>query len=296
MPFVKLVKNKAYFKRFQVKYRRRREGKTDYYARKRLVVQAKNKYNSPKYRLVVRFTNTDVICQIVYAKIQGDFVLASAYSHELPKFGVKVGLTNYPAAYCTGLLVARRVLTKLGLADKYQGVEEADGTISLVEELDDAPRPFKAFLDVGLKRTTTGSRVFAALKGASDGGIFIPHSENRFPGYDAEGKTLDSEVLRSYIYGGHVAEYMSYLAEDDEEKYKRQFAKYLENGLNEDNVEEMYEAAHQKIREDPSFTPTEKKKPAAGEKTKRYHKLKLNLKQRRNKVEQKKAAFARAQE
>ena len=29
MPFVKLVKNNAYFSRFQVKYRRRREGKTD---------------------------------------------------------------------------------------------------------------------------------------------------------------------------------------------------------------------------------------------------------------------------
>jgi hypothetical protein len=50
MPFVKVVKNKAYFKRFQVKFRRRREGKTDYFARKRLVVQDKNKYNTPKYR------------------------------------------------------------------------------------------------------------------------------------------------------------------------------------------------------------------------------------------------------
>ena len=50
MPFVKVVKNKAYFKRYQVKFRRRREGKTDYFARKRLVVQDKNKYNTPKYR------------------------------------------------------------------------------------------------------------------------------------------------------------------------------------------------------------------------------------------------------
>ena len=70
MPFVKLQKNSAYFSRFQVKARRRREGKTDYYARKRLVAQAKNKYNSPKYRLVVRFTNKQVIVQIVYAKLQ----------------------------------------------------------------------------------------------------------------------------------------------------------------------------------------------------------------------------------
>jgi len=55
MPFVKVIKNKAYFKRFQVKFRRRREGKTDYYARKRLIIQDKNKYNAHKYRLVVRF-------------------------------------------------------------------------------------------------------------------------------------------------------------------------------------------------------------------------------------------------
>jgi len=40
------------------------EGKTDYYARKRLVVQDRNKYNTPKYRLIVRFTNKDVICQV----------------------------------------------------------------------------------------------------------------------------------------------------------------------------------------------------------------------------------------
>jgi len=54
MGFVKVVKNKPYFKRFQVKYRRRREGKTDYFARKRLIIQNKNKYNTPKYRLIVR--------------------------------------------------------------------------------------------------------------------------------------------------------------------------------------------------------------------------------------------------
>ena len=61
--FIKVVKNKAYFKRFQVKFRRRREGKTDYYARRRLVVQSKNKYNTPKYRMIVRFTNRDICCQ-----------------------------------------------------------------------------------------------------------------------------------------------------------------------------------------------------------------------------------------
>lgn len=128
---------------------------------------------------------------------------------------------------------------------------EPDGTLSLVEALDGgAPRPFKAYLDVGLKRTSTGSRVFAALKGASDGGIFIPHSENRFPGYDSEAKKLDPEILRKYIYGGHVASYMEYLEEEDEEKYKRQFSKFLAEGLAPDDLEGMYRDAHTAIRYD----------------------------------------------
>ena len=97
MPFQKVVKNKAYFKRYQTKYRRRREGKTDYRQRLRLVIQDKRKYNSPKYRLVVRFTNRDCICQIVYSRIDGDHVMAAAYSHELPRYGIKLGLTNYAA-------------------------------------------------------------------------------------------------------------------------------------------------------------------------------------------------------
>lgn len=124
-------------------------------------------------------------------------------------------------AYATGLLCARRALTKLGLADKYQGVEEPDGTYTVTETIEgeDAPRPFKAFLDVGLKRTSTGSRVFGAMKGASDGGIYVPHSDKRFPGYDPEAKELDDEVLKKYIYAGHVAEYMESLEEEDDERY-----------------------------------------------------------------------------
>merc|ERR1712146_500775 len=44
-------------------------------------------------------------------------------------------------------------------------------------------RPFKALLDVGIARTTTGARVFGALKGACDGGLNVPHTVKRFPGY-----------------------------------------------------------------------------------------------------------------
>ena len=240
--------------RYQTKYKRRQSGKTDYYARKRLITQAKNKYNAPKYRMVVRFTNKDIITQIVTSEISGDKVFAAAYAHELPAYGISHGLTNWAAAYATGLLLARRVLHKLGLEEDFTGVEEADGEFTLTEaaETDDGERrPFKAFLDVGLARTSTGARVFGAMKGASDGGILIPHSEKRFPGYDMETKELDADTLRNYIYGGHVAEYMEGLADDDEERFQSQFQKYIEDDVEAEGLEDLYTEAHKAIREDP---------------------------------------------
>uniref|UniRef100_A0A3Q1FR48 Ribosomal protein L5 n=1 Tax=Acanthochromis polyacanthus TaxID=80966 RepID=A0A3Q1FR48_9TELE len=173
--FVKVVKNKAYFKRYEVKFRRRREGKTDFYARKRLVVQDKNKYNTPKYRMIVRFSNRDICCQIAYAKIEGDQIVCAAYSHELPKYGIAVGLTNYAAAYCTGLLLARRLLQKFGMDQVYEGQVEVTGDEFNVESVDGQPGAFTCYLDAGLARTTTGNKVFGALKGAVDGGLAIPH-------------------------------------------------------------------------------------------------------------------------
>lgn len=237
-----------------MKYKRRRSGKTDYYARKRLIAQAKNKYNTPKYRLVVRFTNRDIICQIISSELTGDKVFAAAYAHELKRYGITHGLTNWAAAYSTGLLVARRALKKLGLDEDFKGVEEPDGEYQLTEavESDDGERrPFKVFLDVGLVRTSTGARVFGAMKGASDGGLYVPHSENRFPGFDMESKELDAETLRKYIFAGHVAEYMETLADDDEERYKSQFQGFIDDDLEADGLEEMYEEAHKQIREDP---------------------------------------------
>lgn len=265
-----------------------KEGRTDYYARKRLVVQAKNKYNSPKYRLVARLTNTDVIAQIVYSKIEGDHVLAAAYGHELPRYGVKVGLNNYASSYCVGLLCARRLLAKLGLDKKYVGKEEPNGEMYSVEALQDGPRPFTANLDVGLARTTTGSKVFAVMKGAVDGGLNVPHSEKRFPGYDSETKQFDAEVLKKRIFGQHIADFMKHLESESPEDYQEHFKRYIDNGVTADSVAEIYKKAHAAIRADPSFA---KKAPKEGITPKRYGKRKLNIKQRKDKVKQKLAAF-----
>lgn len=237
--FVKVVKNKQYFKRYQVKFKRRREGKTDYQARKRLIFQDKNKYNTPKYRLIVRISNRDITCQIAYAKIEGDRIVCAAYSHELPRYGIKAGLTNYAAAYCTGLLVARRILRKLGLDSLYAGQTNVDGGEYLVEPVNDGPAAFRCYLDVGLTRTSTGARVFGAMKGAVDGGLNIPHSVKRFPGYSAENKSFNAEVHRNHIFGQHVAEFMRTLEGEDEEAFKRQFSQYIKLGIRADDVSKI---------------------------------------------------------
>eukprot|EP00879_Flechtneria_rotunda_P000078 GHRR01000121.1.p1 GENE.GHRR01000121.1~~GHRR01000121.1.p1 ORF type:complete len:294 (+),score=111.51 GHRR01000121.1:133-1014(+) len=261
MAYVKVVKSSAYYSRYQVKYRRRRQGKTDYRARLRLTTQDKNKYNTHKYRLVVRFSNKDITCQVVYAAIAGDFVVAAAYAHELPKYGLKVGLNNYSAAYATGLLLARRVLTKFGLADTYKGQEEPDGEDYNVEAADEGPRPFYCLLDAGLKRTSTGAKAFGALKGALDGGLDIPHNEKRFVGWTKE-DGLEAEVLKKYIYGGHVAEYMEEMEEEDPEKYNRHFSKYIDADVGADDLEDLYKSVHEAIRANPLTEKKPRSKPA----------------------------------
>jgi len=297
MGFVKVIKNKAYFKRFQVKFRRRRECKTDYQARQRLILQDKNKYKTPQYRLVVRKSHRDITCQIFSSDLTHDVCLASAYSHELPRYGIKLGLTNYAAAYATGLLLARRVNAKFGL--EYEGNTEINGDDYNVEPDSEGKAPFKALLDVGLQRTTTGARIFGAMKGACDGGLNVPHGNRRFPGTVKEGKEYkpNPEVHRKYIFGGHVAEYMTKLKESDSEAYKRQFSRFVAEGINGEDLEDMYTNAHKAIRDDPlkKRDPLEKgcfktrdapKDPNAKYPKKHYTATPISVQQRKNRIKQ----------
>ena len=292
MAFVKAVKTNAYFKRFQTKYRRRRENKTDYAQRRALVKQDKDKYNTHKYRFVVRRTNSKIICQVVYSTIQGDRVLAQALSTELPKFGITIGLKNYAAAYATGLLLARRLLKQIGMDTAFVGKEKATGDeFHVADDFEGERRPFKAVLDCGLYRTTVGARVFGALKGACDGGVDVPHSVKRFPGY--AGEKYDAKIHLERILGKHVSNYMQHLKDEDPEAYERQFSKAIKAGLIGDKVEKMYKSAHTAIRADPVFAKKAARdvkkevvgntiKTAAGNKYVRN--VRLNNKQRKARV------------
>lgn len=169
--------------RYCVPYRRRREGKTNYGKRKALIV-------SDKPRLVVRGSLKNIIAQIVVAKPHGDEVIVSAHSRELTKYGWRAPRGNVPAAYLTGFLCA--------LKAKAMGVEEA-------------------LLDIGLYTPSKGSRVFAALKGAIDAGLIIPHSEEVLPDEDR-------------ITGEHIANYAKMLSVNHE-KYVLTFSQYIKNNV-----------------------------------------------------------------
>jgi len=123
--------------------RRRREARTDYHQRLRLL-------KSGKPRLVARKSNSHVRAQLVMTGPQGDETIASAHSSELAEYGWEAPTGNLPAAYLTGLLAGLRALEA--------GLEEA-------------------VLDIGLNSPTPGSKVFAVQEGAIDAGMEIPHND-----------------------------------------------------------------------------------------------------------------------
>ena len=77
--------------------------------------------------MIVPVTNRDKICQIAYDHIERDMIVCAAYAHELPKYGLKFGLTNYAAAYCTGLLLAYRLPNGFGVYKICEGQVEESG-------------------------------------------------------------------------------------------------------------------------------------------------------------------------
>jgi large subunit ribosomal protein L5e len=269
-----------------------------------LIIQDKNKYNTPKYRFVPRITCSKVICQVIYATIQGDKILCSAQSTELKKFGIEAGLNNYAAAYATGLLCARRLLHQTGLDKLYAGAKKTDGDDYDVsaEIKQGEKKPFKAVLDVGLTRTTTGNRIFGCLKGACDGGLHIPHSNKRYPGFKKEGdkESYNAKLHRERIFGGHVTNYMKNL-KTDAEAYKKQFSKWdaVLKKTGTDSLEKLYTKAHEEIKKNPARVKKEKKKVptkftdkkktvievAGGKKYKRDRRL--TREERKKRVEQK---------
>jgi len=189
----------AHGSRYKLAFKRRREGKTDYRARLNLI-------GLDKSRLVVRITNKHTIAQIINVKVNGDETLVSAHSNELKNMGWLGSGKNTSAAYLTGFLLGKKAL-------------EA-GIISAV-------------LDIGLKSSTRGARIFATLKGAVDAGLEVPYSDIILPADER-------------IRGEHVAAYAESLSDEEVEK---RFSQYIKNGLSPKDLPDHFDSIKQKIEE-----------------------------------------------
>jgi len=160
-------------RRIVVPYKRKKEGKTNYHKRLSLL-------KSNKLRLVVRKSLKNVTVQLIEYKHGGDNVLVAANSMELIKHGWKGYRRNIPAAYLTGLLCAMKA--------KAKGIKEA-------------------ILDSGVYVSTKGSVIYAALKGAADAGLNIPHGKELLPSEARlKGEHIKSEnnfeQVKTKILGG----------------------------------------------------------------------------------------------
>jgi large subunit ribosomal protein L18 len=129
--------------RYKVAFRRRRDNRTDYYKRKRILAGG-------ELRAVVRRSSKNVMIQFAKFGMDGDKMITAATSAELKAFGWEHACSNIPAAYLTGYLA--------GTKAKKAGIE-------------------KAVLDLGMQTPAKGAVLFAALAGLIDSGISIPHGD-----------------------------------------------------------------------------------------------------------------------
>lgn len=160
---------------------------------------------SGKPRLVLRKTLNTIIVQVVQYNPDGDKVLVTATSKELIKLGWKGHTGNMPSAYLTGVLAAKKAKT------------------AKVKEV---------ILDVGLQAPAKGGKIYAALKGVSEGGLSVPHSEDVLPSDER-------------IQGKHIANYAENIK--DKPEYAKQFSKYVKNGQKPEDLPKHIDEIKSKI-------------------------------------------------
>ena len=185
---------------YKLKFRRRRSGQTDH--RKRLDL-----LKSRQPRLVVRKSLNAIRVQLVNYSPKGDLVNTTAFSHELKSAGWTYSKDSVPAAYLTGLLA--------GIRGKTAGLKEA-------------------VLDIGIYPPVKGSRLYAALKGAIDGGIKISANPEIFP-------------KEERIKGAHIAAYASKLKKESPVLYQKKFSAYLKQNADPEKISAVFEHVKQKI-------------------------------------------------
>ena len=173
---------------FTVPFKRKREGRTYYKKRLRILL-------SSKFRFVIRKSLKNFQASIIEYNPKGDKVLFTVNTKTLSKYGWKGDTGNLPSAYLIGMLAGKKAI-ELGIND--------------------------VVLDLGFNNSTKGSRLYAALAGAVDAGLKIPHNPEILPSKDR-------------ILGEHIAKFAHSL-KNDKSRYERQFSNYIKNGLNPEDI------------------------------------------------------------
>jgi len=160
--------------RYKVPFRRRRDNRTDYYIRKKLLT-------SGELRAVVRRSSKNISIQFAKFGMGGDLVVTSASSKELKALGWGHACSNIPAAYLTGYLAGKKAVAA--------GIEYA-------------------VLDIGMQTPAKGAVLFATVAGMTAAGLEVPHGEGVLPaeerlkgGHMAEDISADMDKVVAAING-----------------------------------------------------------------------------------------------
>ena len=183
-----------------VRYKRARKRKTNYKTRLNLL-------KSRGSRIVIRLSEKNIWAQVVNFETKGDKVLAAAHSKELAKIGWNYSRSNTPAAYLTGMLLAKKAKSNKVAGD--------------------------LIIDIGMNKSIPGSKLYACLKGMIDNGLSVKHSADVLPSDDR-------------VSGKHISDYANKIKED-KQSYEKQFSKYLKAKVLPEKISEKFEEVKKNI-------------------------------------------------
>jgi len=135
---------------FTLPFKRKREGRTYYKKRLRML-------SSGRFRFVIRKSLRNFQASVIEYNPKGDKVLFTVNTKTLEKFGWKGDAGNLPSAYLVGMVAGKKAIDS--------GIKEA-------------------ILDLGFNNSTAGSRLYAALAGAVEAGLKIPYNPEVLPRKD----------------------------------------------------------------------------------------------------------------
>lgn len=169
-------------------------------------------------RIVIRFTNTKTIIQLVDKGMQGDLLVCEATSCDFKSFGLICGLSNVPCAYLTALSLAVKFRKKLGIGPNIHP-----------EDL-----PYNFYVDYDKHKSITSQMSSAIVRGLVEGQLIEPPSTIR---------PIDDSI----IFGETLAQYMIHLKTTNQTQYRKQFSQYEAHGIDPSTLPSLFHSLHDMI-------------------------------------------------